>query len=93
MLSQSAQPTTPAAIILDITTDNWTIFNKAFILSCYTKLGVTVQQILSNTEITLIPFAVAPTKQDLDTTLDGTPIPGQFTYARLTDLRPIYRQR
>ena len=93
MLSQSAQPTTPAAIILDITTDNWTIFNKAFILSSYTKLGVTVQQILSNTEITLIPFAVAPTKQDLDTTLDGTPIPGQFTYARLTDLRPIYRQR
>ena len=82
MLSQSAQPTTPAAVILDITTDNWTIFNKAFILSCYTKFGVAGQQILSNTEIPLIPFAIAPTKQDLDTTLDGTPIPGQFTYAR-----------
>lgn len=43
-LSPSAWPATPAAVITDITIDNWTICKKAFILSCYTKLGVTGQQ-------------------------------------------------
>ena len=82
MLPASTSPSAPAAVILDITSDNWTQFNKAFTLSCYTKFGVAGQQILSNREIPLTPFAVAPTKQDVDATLAGVPIPGQFTYAR-----------
>jgi hypothetical protein len=82
MLPASTSPSAPAAVILDITSDNWTQFNKAFTLSCYTKFGVAGQQILSNREIPLTPFAVAPTKQDVDATLAGVLIPGQFTYAR-----------
>jgi hypothetical protein len=81
MLPASTSPSAPAAVILDIASDNWA---QGFTLSCYTKFGVAGQQILSNKEILLTPFAVAPTKQDVDATLAGVPIPGQFTYARST---------
>ena len=84
MLPATVHPSAPAATILDIVSDNWAQFNKAFTLSCYTKFGVAGQQILSNKEIPLTPFAVAPTKLDLDTNLAGRPIPGQYTYARRT---------
>ena len=84
MLPATVHPSAPAATILDIVSDNWAHFNKAFTLSCYTKFGVAGQQILSNKEIPLTPFAVAPTKLDLDTNLAGSPIPGQYTYARRT---------
>jgi hypothetical protein len=36
----------------------------------------------NNTEIPLTPFPIAPTKQDLYTNLDETPITSQCTYAR-----------
>ena len=82
MSPASTTSSAPAAVILDITSDNWAQFNKAFTLSCCTKFGVAGQQILSNREIPLTPFAVAPTKQDVAATLAGAPLPGQFTYAR-----------
>lgn len=81
MLPASIHPSAQAATILDLASDNWAQVNKAFTLSCYTKFGVAGQQILSNTEIPQTPSAGAPNKQDVDTNIDGTPIPWQFTIA------------
>ena len=82
MLSLPSQQSTSPSIILDIALDNWSTFHQSVRLLCFTKFVVAGQQVLSNRAIPLTPFATAPTKFDLDCTVTGIPIPGQFTYAR-----------
>jgi hypothetical protein len=43
MISSASTP--PAAIILDIPKDNWSQWNQAFKLLCYTTFGVAGQQV------------------------------------------------
>ena len=77
MLSATTSPSAPAAVILDITSDNWAQFNKAYTLSCYTKFGPAGQKILSNKDIPLTPFAVAPTNsRRCSHTRSETALPG-----------------
>ena len=70
MISTASTP--PAAIILDIPKDNWSQWNQAFKLLCYTTFGVAGQQVLSDR---LNPFVSDPFKADL-------PLPGEFFYSR-----------
>ena len=81
MLAQPS-PTTATAIILDLQKDNWSAWNQALKLQCFTKFGVAGQQILSDMSIPLQPFAIEPSKADLDKDDNGIPIPGQLTYSR-----------
>jgi hypothetical protein len=78
----SALPTTQSDPILDLPTDNWSIFTQAFTQLCFTKFGVAGQQILSDRVIPLVPFPTAPSKNALDTDADGLPIPDQYIYSR-----------
>ena len=78
----SAAPTPSSAIILDIPKDNWSTWNKAFKLLCYTTFGVAGQQVLSDNLIPLHPFPTVPTKADLETDVTGAPLPGEFVYSR-----------
>ena len=81
MLAQPS-PTTATAIILDLQKDNWSAWNQALKLQCFTKFGVAGQQILSDMSIPLQPFAIESSKADLDKDDNGIPIPGQLTYSR-----------
>lgn len=85
MLSQHAAP--PATIILDLQRDNWSTWHQALKLLSFTSFGEAGQQIISDTLIPLQPFAIEPTKSDVDKDATGAPIPDQFTYPRraLTD--------
>ena len=80
----STPTATPSAVILDLQRDNWSQWNQSLKLLCYTKFGVAGQQILSDRLIPLQPFALAPTKSDLDKNALGHPIPNQYTYSRRT---------
>ena len=80
MISTASTP--PAAIILDIPKDNWSQWNQAFKLLCYTTFGVAGQQVLSDRLIPLHPFASDPSKADLELDATGTPLPGEFVYSR-----------
>jgi hypothetical protein len=62
----SALPPQQTDPILDLPTDNWSIFTQAFTQLCFTKFGVAGQQILSDRVIPLVPFATAPTKKSLE---------------------------
>jgi hypothetical protein len=86
MISTTSAP--PAAIILDISKDNWSQWNLSFKLLCYTTFGVAGQQVLSDRLIPLHPFATDPSKADLELDDTGTPIPGEFVYSR----RPLTPQ-
>lgn len=81
MISNASTPST-ALIILDIPKDNWSTWHQAFKLLCYTSFGVAGQQILSDKLIPLHPFAAEPSKADLETDSNGTPLPGEFVYCR-----------
>jgi hypothetical protein len=61
----------PPQQILDLPTDNWSIFTQAFTQLCFTKFGVAGQQILSDRVIPLVPFATAPTKNSLESDANG----------------------
>jgi hypothetical protein len=63
----SATPPQQTDIILDLPADNWAVFSQAFRQLCFTKFGVAGQQILSDHIIPLVPFAIAPTKNTLET--------------------------
>lgn len=78
----STTTTTPTPIILDVSTDNWSAWYQTLKQLCFTKFGIAGQQILTNAIIPIHPFAIEPTRDDLDTTPDGIPIPGRFTYSR-----------
>lgn len=78
----SALPPPQTDPILDLPTDNWSIFTQAFTQLCFTKFGVAGQQILSDRVIPLVPFATAPTKNSLESDADGLPIADQYTYSR-----------
>ena len=76
MISTAATAATlPAAIILDVPKDNWSQWNQAFKLLCYTTFGVAGQQILSDRLIPLHPFTSEPSKADLELDATGTPLP------------------
>ena len=77
-------PTTTlrATITLDLPKDSWSAWHQALKLLCFTKFGVAAQQILSDTLIPLQPFAIEPTKLDLDLDLASASIPGQLTCSR-----------
>jgi hypothetical protein len=68
--------------MLDLRTDNWSIFSQSFTQLCFTKFRVAGQQILSDHVIPLEPFATAPSKKALDIDADGLPIDDQFVYSR-----------
>ena len=78
----SASPQQQADTMLDLRTDNWSIFSQSFTQLCFTKFGVAGQQILSDHVIPLEPFATAPSKKALDIDADGLPIVDQFVYSR-----------
>ena len=78
----SASPQQQADTMLDLRTDNWSIFSQSFTQLCFTKFGVAGQQILSDHVIPLEPFATAPSKKALDIDADGLPIDDQFVYSR-----------
>ena len=78
----STPSATASPIILDLQRDNWSQWHQLLKLSCFTKFGVAGQQILSDHLIPLQPFAIEPTKNDLDSDQTGQPIPNQFTYSR-----------
>lgn len=82
MLSTTTLSTSP--VILDPQRDNWSQWIQALKLLCFTKFGVAGQQILSDRLIPLLPFAVEPTKADLDKDARERPISNQFTYPRRT---------
>lgn len=71
----STPTATPSAVILDLQRHNWSQWIKSLKLLCYTKFGVAGQLILSDRLIPLQPFALAPTKSDLDKNALGRPIP------------------
>lgn len=69
-------------IVLDLLQDNWTAFLQAFKLQCTTKFGAAGQQIITDKIIPLTPFALPPTKFDLEKNAAGIPLPNQFVYPR-----------
>ena len=69
-------------LVLDLPADNWAVFSHAFKQLCFTKLGVAGQQILSDRIIPLVPFAIAPTKNTLETNAVGAVIADQYVYPR-----------
>ena len=82
MLTSTSQVPSQSEVTLDITLDNWSSFDQYFKLQCFTRFGVAGQQILTNRAVPLKPFAIIPTKLDLDVDAAGIPVPDQFTYAR-----------
>ena len=69
-------------LVLDLPADNWAVFSQAFKQLCFTKFGVAGQQILSDRIIPLVPFAIAPTKNTLETNAVGAVIADQYVYPR-----------
>ena len=80
MLSASSSLQTD--LILDLPSDNWAFFSQAFKQLCFTKFSVAGQQILSDRIISLVPFAVAPTKNTLETNAIGVAIADSYVYPR-----------
>ena len=62
-MKTTTTPPSPA-IILDVARDNWSRWNQAFKLLCYTTFGVAGQQVLFDSLIPLYPFATEPTQAD-----------------------------
>ena len=82
MLTTASQLPSQSEVTLDITLDNWSSFDQYFKLQCFTRFGVAGQQILTNRTMPLKPFAIIPTKLDLDVDAAGIAVADQFTYAR-----------
>lgn len=82
-------PVPTSAPKLSVSANNWALINKALLAGCLYKYGECGEQIRLLEAVPLKPYAVEPTRNDLDIhTETGESIPFQYTYQR----RPLSRQ-
>lgn len=68
--------------LLDQGRDNWSSFSETFKQYCLISGGTAGRQIVTGTLIPLKPFSQRPTKNDLELSQHGKPIPDQYVYSR-----------